>query len=118
MPNSVGMTPMDRSSNVNRTPSINPNMGKVVTGPSGGKFDFTQATRSPSTLSPTSGPNAFINSNTGQAMQPMPRAETNARYSAQRSNYKTARAQGLAKFAESKPATTMSPQFSNFGGIQ
>jgi hypothetical protein len=25
---------------------------------------------------------------------------------------------GLAKFAESKPATTMSPQFSNFGGIQ
>jgi hypothetical protein len=118
MPNSVGMTPMDRSSNVARAPKINPNMGKVVTGPSGGQFDFTQATKSPSTLSPTSGPNVFINGNTGQAMQPRPKAEINARYSAQRSNYQAGRAKGLAQFAASKPATTMSPQFSNMTGPQ
>jgi hypothetical protein len=43
MPNSIGMTPMDRSSNMNRVPQINSNIGKVVTGPAGGQIDFTQA---------------------------------------------------------------------------
>jgi len=99
MPNSVGMTPVDRSSNVNRTPKINPNFGKVVTAPNGAQFDFTQVTRSPSTLSPTSGPNAFINGNTGQAMQPVSREAGRAANIARRNSYNTGRAQGLAKAA-------------------
>lgn len=99
MPDSVGMTPVDKSSNANRTPKINPNFGKVVTAPNGAQFDFTQVTRSPSTMSPTSGPNAFINGNTGQAMQPMSKAAGKAADTARRNSYKIGRAQGLAKAA-------------------
>jgi hypothetical protein len=96
----------------------NPNIGKVVMGSRGGAFDFTQATKSPSTLSPTSGPNAFIRGDTGQAMQPLPKAEINTRYSAQRAQYQAGRAKGLSQFANSKLSTAMSPQFSNVAGAQ
>ena len=100
MPNSIGMTPPDQASNPARVPGINPNIGKVVTAPNGAKFDFTQVTRSPSTLSPTSGPNAFINGNTGQAMQPMSREAGRAYDTSRRAAYNTGRAQGLARAAE------------------
>jgi hypothetical protein len=58
-------------------PSTNPNIGQVVTAPSGATVDMTQATKSPSTMYPTSGPNAVINEATGQAMQPRSKAEQN-----------------------------------------
>lgn len=61
----------------------NPNIGQVVTGPGGAQFDMTQVQRATKGL-PTSGPNAFINGATGEAMQPMPKAEVNARYQASR----------------------------------
>jgi hypothetical protein len=69
----------------------NPNIGKVVTGPGGAQFDMTQATPAVKGL-PTSGPNAFINGNTGEAMQPMSREALNARYQASRAIFDARRA--------------------------
>jgi cell division protein FtsN len=69
----------------------NPNIGQVVTGPGGAQFDMTQVQRATKGL-PTSGPNAFINGNTGEAMQPMPKAEVNARYQASRAIFDARRA--------------------------
>ena len=67
----------------------NPNIGKIITGPNGGQFDFTQVTYSPATKYPTSGPNAFINESTGQAMQPMSKEEYKA-YQKERLEYNKA----------------------------
>ena len=67
----------------------NPNVGKIITGPNGGQFDFTQVTYSPATKYPTSGPNAFINESTGEAMQPMSKEEYKA-YQKERLEYNKA----------------------------
>jgi hypothetical protein len=50
-------------------------------------------------MSPTSGPNAFINGNTGQAMQPMSRAAGQAAQASRRDSYNIGRAQGLSNAA-------------------
>jgi hypothetical protein len=82
----------------------NPNIGKVVTGADGAQFDMTQATRATKGL-PTSGPNAFINGNTGQAMQPLPKAEVNARYQA----FRQARQPAIDSMREYKAAEAAKP---------
>jgi hypothetical protein len=80
----------------------NPNIGKVVTGADGAQFDMTQATPAVKGL-PTSGPNAFINGNTGMAMQQVPRAELDARYQARRSLFDNQRAE-LREYKASEAA--------------
>jgi len=60
------------------------------------QFDTSQLTKAAPV---TSGPNAFINGNTGMAMQPMSRAAGQAAQVARRDSYNTGRAQGLANAA-------------------
>lgn len=70
----------------------NPNIGKVITGPDGAQFDMTQVKPAVKGL-PTSGPNAFINGVTGEAMQPLPREQVNARYKASRDAFNIRRSE-------------------------
>jgi hypothetical protein len=63
------------------------------------QFDTSQMSRGIRPMSPTSGPNAFINGNTGQAMQPMSRDAGKAADTARRESYTTGRAQGLSNAA-------------------
>jgi hypothetical protein len=82
----------------------NPNIGQVVTAPSGAQIDMTQATPAVKGR-PTSGPNAIINEATGMAMQPMPKAELNSRYQA----FREARQPAIDSMREYKAAEAAKP---------
>ena len=91
----------------------NPNIGKVITAPNGAQFDFTEA--KPAVKgSPTSGPNAFINGDTGQAMQPIPKEQANARYKANREVFKN-RMSELRNYKASEAAKPLETKMREVG---
>ena len=82
------------------------------------QFDTSQVNRGVRPLSPTSGPNAFINGNTGQAMQPMSKVAGQAAQASRRDSYSTGRAEGLSNAASYATGLNNTPSSTIFARPQ